>query len=718
MAAGLNVFVNIGGKLLPSLKESVKGAEAQFNSMARTMKVRAAEMKATWRSTMAAASPLLGLAAAGGLTLTAKAAIGDSAELAHELQMLKNAGRTSKEVAQAMATANRTIRDIPTSTLTDNLRVLNETTMAFGNFQHAAENLSFVQKMDSMLTNALGTGLDKDAAYNLIKSMEMRGMGTKGHPGFNSARFQHEAGMFYQASIASGGKITPEEFFNFTKKSAPFNQNFADRFLYRIAPTLIQEQGGEIAGTQVNTFLGTILGKAKNKMQTEAAIKLGLLDPKGVVYNKQGNPVGWKPGAFKNTDMFLRDPLEGAEKTLIPALKAAHVDLSNQLEVTKALMPVFRDRNAFRMAMMLVQQQTNANLHKDEGLINKVPGVNIAYDNTLRNDPKMAFGALKSSVNNALSTMFLGQSGDNVNAVAVAMLHIANGINAIADAFQSHPMLGKGVGALLLGTAGIASLRVLGVGLRWVFSPLRSVFNLLFSPVGAAGARIPWIVKIGRAFASVGRFLGPLLLRSLMALAPVVMEGVTLAFALLSNPIGWGIILGGAILALGYYFRGPLMAAWKNGWNALKSWVMSVNWKGIGMTIANALTFGLAGKFANAISNLKNSAPNAGGTGMNSTRGGLAGARANGGGVLRGHTYLVGERGRELFTPDTSGRIIPNHHIAAMTGGPRHYRPGREGAPLVGELHIHGAHDPHAVALEVRRQLNGLANQQAALLSD
>lgn len=44
----------------------------------------------------------------------------------------------------------------------------------------------------------------------------------------------------------------------------------------------------------------------------------------------------------------------------------------------------------------------------------------------------------------------------------------------------------------------------------------------------------------------------------------------------------------------------------------------------------------------------------------------LAGARANGGPVAGGQTYLVGERGPEFFTPNTSGAIIPNHAL----GGP------------------------------------------------
>jgi hypothetical protein len=41
-------------------------------------------------------------------------------------------------------------------------------------------------------------------------------------------------------------------------------------------------------------------------------------------------------------------------------------------------------------------------------------------------------------------------------------------------------------------------------------------------------------------------------------------------------------------------------------------------------------------------------------------------ARANGGPVMSGTTYLVGEQGPELFTPSTSGNITPNH---AMGGG-------------------------------------------------
>lgn len=50
------------------------------------------------------------------------------------------------------------------------------------------------------------------------------------------------------------------------------------------------------------------------------------------------------------------------------------------------------------------------------------------------------------------------------------------------------------------------------------------------------------------------------------------------------------------------------------------------------------------------------------------TIGDLSGARANGGPVSGGSSYLVGERGPEIFTPSGSGAIIPNHMLGGGGG--------------------------------------------------
>lgn len=54
------------------------------------------------------------------------------------------------------------------------------------------------------------------------------------------------------------------------------------------------------------------------------------------------------------------------------------------------------------------------------------------------------------------------------------------------------------------------------------------------------------------------------------------------------------------------------------------------------------------------------------GPGVDVSYSGLAGARADGGPVSGGSAYLVGERGPEIFKPNTSGSIVPNH---ALGGG-------------------------------------------------
>jgi len=70
----------------------------------------------------------------------------------------------------------------------------------------------------------------------------------------------------------------------------------------------------------------------------------------------------------------------------------------------------------------------------------------------------------------------------------------------------------------------------------------------------------------------------------------------------------------------------------------------------------------------------------------------FGGGKAAGGPVTSGTTYLVGEKGPELFTPGTSGSIIPNH---AMGGG---------GATI--NVTVNGAIDPEGTARQIVDILN------------
>jgi hypothetical protein len=74
----------------------------------------------------------------------------------------------------------------------------------------------------------------------------------------------------------------------------------------------------------------------------------------------------------------------------------------------------------------------------------------------------------------------------------------------------------------------------------------------------------------------------------------------------------------------------------------------------------------------------------------------FGGGRANGGPVMQGTTYLVGERGPELFTPSSSGNIIPNNSL------------GRGNSTI--NLTVNGAIDPEGTA----RTIVDILNRSAA----
>jgi hypothetical protein len=70
----------------------------------------------------------------------------------------------------------------------------------------------------------------------------------------------------------------------------------------------------------------------------------------------------------------------------------------------------------------------------------------------------------------------------------------------------------------------------------------------------------------------------------------------------------------------------------------------------------------------------------------------FGGVRATGGPVNAGSTYLVGERGPELFTPSGSGSIIPNNRLAGSGGSIN--------------ITVNGAIDPESTARQIITLLN------------
>lgn len=86
--------------------------------------------------------------------------------------------------------------------------------------------------------------------------------------------------------------------------------------------------------------------------------------------------------------------------------------------------------------------------------------------------------------------------------------------------------------------------------------------------------------------------------------------------------------------------------------------------------------------------------------------GGLSGKRASGGPVSRGRTYLVGERGPELFTPGAAGGITANNRLASLG----------DGGMQVGGRDVSKSNPLPVLLMDAANGLSSIASTAASLL--
>ncbi|MCJ2083216.1 hypothetical protein [Methylobacterium sp. J-090] len=384
------------------------------------------------------------------------------ARLQHERVMLQNAGRTPAEMKEIEEHSERTSRAVPHATFEENLKVVNETVGAFGDLHHALENLTFVQKATAVVHAAAG-GKITDSAGEMgnktARFFEMRG--TAG----NTAVFQREAGEMVRAMAFSGGNFNPAEMLNFGQQAKAALPLYSERFLTKIAPSMVTEFGGDRAGTAANAFRSVIMGRANDQKQAEAWVDAGLLDKKQARI-KGGHVVSWNAGAVKDTNKALSDPLEWAETVLIPALQKKGVNTDDKLELSKALGTMFRNSNSNLFAEALTQQMSRTRLHKDEANINQSDTMAGMYARNLSKDATEGYKALKAGMENLISTA----SSPLMESAAGGMKRLAGGLQDLAVMAKDHPSLavagGGAVAAGGLAGAGLLSYKLMtGFGL-------------------------------------------------------------------------------------------------------------------------------------------------------------------------------------------------------------------------------------------------------------
>lgn len=226
-----------------------------------------------------------------------------------------------------------------------------------------------------------------------------------------------------------------------------------------------------------------------------------------------------------------------------------------------------------------------------------------------------------------------------------------------------------------------------------VFNWIKDNFPLVAGII--TGALTPALLSIAGAF-----------LMNLLYLAPFIALGALLFYTWSNNkPLFWGLVaaIGTLAVIIGITMIPTLISLAGAGWAAIAPWlpfiaiaalvgaavyVLIKYWNEISgaMKIAWEWVGKLWDKFANSspvrkivddfnsligtlktvwdwLSKIWDKVSGFASGAISKIKGLFGGERADGGYVQRGITYLVGERGPELFTPSGSGNIIPNKEL-------------------------------------------------------
>lgn len=446
------------------------------------------------------------LGGAGFMGLGAiKAAVKPASEYVHQLQLAKAAGMSQLEIAKATSAAWKATSQVMTTSAAGNLAAIRELRMVFGDTRDAIEYMPVVQKLQAILQNVRGLN-SGDEAYNVAKALEMKG-DVK-----NAARFTTGADLMTKAIVASGGKVTAQDFLMAFKYGRSATLGWDDRFTYSILPTLIQEMksAGSVSGNGMggpgNALMSAYMAVVGGTVpQKSLALwqKLGLLDPSKIVWNKVGTAKGIHPGGILGSEIFQHDPYQWVNQFLVPALvKAGYQTPERQRE---ALQYLFPSRTAgFVIGQMALQ---GWKFDRDQRLIAQASGLS-AYDLMIRRDPNMAYAALGAQWLNFKTAL-----GITVVPMVVSFVRgLTSALNSLARFAEDHPTITK---SLMLTFAGLSSLAAIGGTLMIAGAALKLVgvgFGLLGSPL---------TLLAGIPLAGIATGIG-LLGTALAALAPIV----------------------------------------------------------------------------------------------------------------------------------------------------------------------------------------------------
>jgi hypothetical protein len=452
LANGVSPVLAIIGRDLLGLRSTIRGIEAAFGG---------------WATAIGGVAAILGGSAMiGGLVAIAK----HGGDVNHQMELMKAAGMGNAEIQGSLALAMKTTGNVMTTTLSENLKHIRELRFAFGETTTAVQHLDEISKANAILGAVKGGG--KDQVWELVKSLENKGLTYK------PEEFSSYVDTMTKVIEATGGKVTPEMFMSTFKYGRTAMLGWDEGFIGGALPRLMQSMasgsgggGGSGSGGPGNALMSAFAKVVQGQMPKKAAeewAKMGLTP--GGVSHIEGSSESIV-GDISSKDLFMKNPYEWVQKTLMPALAAKGI--TEQNAIIEQISKMFPVRTASQVISEMALQGrfhegANSPFEKDINLQKVAMGL-PAFDELIKNDYPTVLKAFNEQWTSLLQTIGspMMQPG---GPVLSAMAGLTSTMNSISQFAAANPEAIKyiaytiaAMGAALVAIGGIALGTLIGI---------------------------------------------------------------------------------------------------------------------------------------------------------------------------------------------------------------------------------------------------------------
>lgn len=506
---------------------------------------------------------------AGGLGLASmlKGPLDEAKKFQNETERFRSLGLGDKVTADAVKFASG-MNTYGTS-IRENLGLLRDAQTVFGDFHEAQMVTPLLAKMKFANAALYGDegGAMKDKAFmDMLKVIELRG-------GLASEQaFYKQANMVQQVQTATGGRVGANEFLNFIKTGGVAAKGIKDENFYYGMEPLIQEMGGQRVGTGLmSAYQNLVQGRTTQRAANEL-MRIGMLDPKMVDYDKIGNIKQVKPGAVKGGDLMIADPMKWMQTVMLPAF--ASKGITGRQDVLNEIGAIFTNRTASQLYSTMYTQQIA--MAKNYKLNSGAAGID-----ELENNAKNTLTGKEIELGKKWLDLQL-KLGDVILPLAIrAVDGLNNAIKNLTVWIDANP--GK-VKALTYAFMGLSAFLITGGLINMIIAAGRGFVLLGQALLFLSGPLIPLIARFGTylvifvvdAFKAVAMFLTSGFLRGIVMafLSPLKLLGQGLLFlgrALLMTPIGLVVTAIAAAAFLLWNNWSEISGALKLMWSDMKT---------------------------------------------------------------------------------------------------------------------------------------------------